>query len=106
MKKTWKFIMTCVAIACASLVLGCSDDDTNSNGDDTEINNPVEPNPEEPEGSLKDPEKAKEKLNTVGKELVAMVDADDFKDLTTVANALSKLLEEDDYVNEEPGYGV
>lgn len=106
MKKTWKFIMTCVAIACASLVLGCSDDDTNSNGDDTEINNPVEPNPEEPEGSLKDPEKAKEKLNTVGKELVAMVDADDFKDLTTVANALSKLLEEDDYVNEEPGYGA
>lgn len=107
MKKTWKLIMACMAIACASLVMGCSDDDATDNGDDTEINNPVEPNPEEPDGSLQEPEKAKEKLNTVGKDLVALVNADDFKDLATVAEALSSLLEEEDYDygNETPDYG-
>lgn len=107
MKKTWKFIVVCMAIACASLVTGCSDDDTKNNGDgdDTEIDSPVVPDPDEPEGSLQNPEKAKEKLNTIGKELVNMVNTNDFKDLTTVANALSSLLKEDDRIDEGPDYG-
>lgn len=108
MKKTWKFIVVCMAIACASLVTGCSDDDTKNNGDgdDTEIDSPVVPDPDEPEGSLQDPEKAKEKLNTIGKELVKMVNTNDFKDLTTVANALSSLLKEDDRIDAGPDYGT
>lgn len=107
MKKTWKFIVVCMAIACASLVTGCSDDDTKNNGDgdNTEIDSPVVPDPDEPEGSLQNPEKAKEKLNTIGKELVKMVNTNDFKDLTTVANALSSLLKEDDRIDEGPDYG-
>ncbi len=103
MKQTWKLIMACMVIACTSLVMGCSDDEANDNGKDPEIDNPVTPKPDEPEGSLQEPEKAKEKLNNVGKDLVAMVKANDFKDLTTVANALSALLEGDDYT-EQPDY--
>lgn len=104
MKKTWKLAMICMAIASASLMAGCGDDNNPDNPEEGEIDNPVVSNPEEPDGSLQEPEKAKAKINEVGKELVSMVNANDFKDLATIADALSALSDEPYYGYENADY--
>lgn len=88
MQKTWKLIMACMTLACASLVMGCGSDDSSS---ESSIDNPVEENANEPDGSLQDAEAAKTKLNTLGKELVSKVSANDFEDLTVVIDAFNDL---------------
>lgn len=80
----------CMAIATIGLT-GCSDENNDNNIPDPDIDNPVVSNPEEPDGSLKEPEKAKAKINKLGEELVKKVNANDFEDLATVADALSEL---------------
>lgn len=104
MKKTWKLAMICMAIASVSLMAGCGDDNNPDNPEEGEIDNPVVSNPEEPDGSLQEPEKAKAKINEVGKELVSMVNANDFKDLATIADALSALSDEPYYGYENADY--
>lgn len=53
--------MVCMAIASASLMAGCGDDNNPDNPENGKIDNPVVSNPEEPDGSLQEPEKAKAK---------------------------------------------